>query len=75
MYENKFTNTDFQSMLETLNRPLQLTDVDFNKKILIVDDEPFNLMGLKIVLRTCLKNMHLNPDIATDIVDSAFNGQ
>lgn len=40
-----------------------------NRRILIVDDEPYNLLGLKIVLQQSgIKNI-------LKIVDTAYNGQ
>ena len=56
-----------------------------NKRFLIVDDEPYNLMGLKIILaqaeKMLLKELHgdeimekFSGDI-TDLIDQATNGQ
>mgnify|MGYP000847374120 FL=1 len=73
-YDRKFSNREeFKAIIEDLNRSLK-TDYKFDKKILIVDDEPFNLMSLKFVLRACFKNMNIDPDLVGDITDQAFNG-
>lgn len=40
-----------------------------NRRILIVDDEPYNILGLKIVLQQSGVNSIIN------IVDTAYNGQ
>ena len=45
------------------------------KRILIVDDEPFNLNGLKIIFKMTLKRMDIDPRIMDDIIDSACNGK
>jgi YesN/AraC family two-component response regulator len=37
------------------------------RKILIVDDEPYNLIALKIMLSKC--------DIPEELIDRAYNGQ
>lgn len=40
-----------------------------NRRILLVDDEPYNILGLKIVLQQCgIKNL-------MKIIDTAYNGQ
>ena len=40
-----------------------------NKRILLVDDEPYNILGLKIVLQQSgIKNL-------MQLVDTAYNGQ
>lgn len=38
-----------------------------NRRILIVDDEPYNLIALKIMLSQC--------EIPEDLIDRAYNGQ
>jgi CheY-like chemotaxis protein len=38
-----------------------------NRKILIVDDEPYNLIALKIMLSKC--------GIPEELIDRAYNGQ
>ena len=40
-----------------------------NKRILVVDDEPYNILGLKIVLsQSGVKNI-------LSLVDNAYNGE
>ena len=57
-----------------------------NKRILIVDDEPYNLMGLKIILAQTEKNLlkekygdeimqYHAPEELFDLVDQASNGK
>lgn len=41
--------------------------MNINRRILIVDDEPYNLIALKIMLKQC--------GIPEDFIDCAYNGQ
>jgi phage gp16-like protein len=43
--------------------------VKVNKRILIVDDEPFNLMSLMTILRLSLKKMGLDELLLKDYID------
>jgi len=57
---------DSEEMSETSNQYKIMTD---KKRILIVDDEPYNIFGLKIVMQQSgVKNI-------LSIVDKAHNGQ
>ena len=42
---------------------------------MIVDDEPFNLQGMLIILRSSMKKLGHNPDIIESLIDQANNGQ
>jgi PleD family two-component response regulator len=62
---------------------LRLSDVVYSscqsehdtRRILIVDDEPFNIQGLKIILRAAYKKMHQPIDELEGLIDTAMNGQ
>ena len=41
--------------------------MNLNRRILIVDDEPYNLIALKIMLKQC--------GIPEEYIDCAYNGQ
>jgi CheY-like chemotaxis protein len=46
-----------------------LSKINTNRRILLVDDEPYNLLALKIVLQQCgIQNI-------IQQVDTAYNGQ
>jgi CheY-like chemotaxis protein len=46
-----------------------LSKINANRRILLVDDEPYNLLALKIVLQQCgIQNI-------IQQVDTAYNGQ
>lgn len=44
-------------------------------RILIVDDEPFNLMSMKILIQQALKDLHLDKDLLNQRIDTATDGQ
>ena len=48
---------------------LGIENVNKNRRILIVDDEPFNIIGLKIILSQTEYQGIIN------ITDEAYNGQ
>ena len=49
-------------------KELELEEININRRILIVDDEPFNVIGLKIILiQLGYKNLE-------KIIDIAYNG-
>ena len=41
----------------------------------MVDDEPFNLIALHIILRQALRKLGYNPDLLDRILDTANDGQ
>ena len=43
--------------------------------MLLVDDEPFNLLGLKNILKICLDRLGLSALPLENLVDTAFNGK
>jgi len=47
----------------------------FSKKIIVVDDEPFNILGLKNILKICFDRLNLPACSMDKLVDTAFNGQ
>jgi PleD family two-component response regulator len=46
-----------------------------NRKILIVDDEPFNIMAMEILIKMALQSLSLPVDIMDTIIDKAYNGK
>jgi two-component system sensor histidine kinase/response regulator len=44
-------------------------------RIMLVDDEPFNIKSMMVILKLSLKSMGLDPSIIDDITDFAYNGQ
>ena len=44
------------------------------RRVLIVDDEPFNLMSIKAILKSALKKIKLSPDLLKDLIDEAIDG-
>lgn len=40
-----------------------------NKRLLIVDDEPFNLQSLNVMLKLSLKQLNVDPDIIDPYLD------
>jgi len=42
---------------------------------LIVDDEPYNLMGLQILLKFAFKKLGIKEEIVNEMVHEANNGQ
>lgn len=44
-------------------------------RILMVDDEPFNLRGLRVIMKKAVSNLGHNPDILEELIDQCFNGQ
>ena len=44
------------------------------RRILIIDDEPINLMGMKIVLKAAFKTLGYEPSKIDKIIDQANNG-
>ena len=49
-------------------------DIQVQRRVLIVDDEPFNLMSLKTILKSALKIIKVNPDLLKDLIDEANDG-
>jgi len=47
----------------------------FSKKIFIIDDEPFNILGLKNILKLCFDKIGLPSCSIDDVVDIAYNGK
>jgi len=41
----------------------------------MVDDEPFNILGLKNILKICFDRLNLPARTITDLVDVAYNGK
>lgn len=41
---------------------------------MIVDDEPFNIQGLIILIKKALKNLDINPDHISSYIDKSYNG-
>ena len=41
---------------------------------MIVDDEPFNLQGLKIIIQQSLKKLNFDKDFLSAQIDTATNG-
>ena len=54
---------------------LKSDDFTSNERILIVDDEVFNIQSLKIVIQGTLKKMKKEDTILEEFIDSASNGQ
>ena len=44
------------------------------RRVLIVDDEPFNLMSIKTILASSLKKLNHNPNLLRDLIDEANDG-
>ena len=43
-------------------------------RVLICDDEPFNIQGLIIVLKAAIKKMGYKQQIIDDLVEKCYNG-
>ena len=52
-----------------------VTEVISKERILIIDDDPFNLVSLKILLKLTLKKLGLPEVIIEKLVDQGSNGQ
>ena len=52
-----------------------VTEVISMERILIIDDDPFNLVSLKILLKLTLKKLGLPEVIIEKLVDQGSNGQ
>jgi len=50
-------------------------DFTFSKKIFVIDDEPFNILGLKNILKLCFDRMKLPACTIDELVDTAYNGK
>lgn len=46
-----------------------------SKRVLIVDDEPFNLRSLQVMIKLSLKQLKVDPDIIEPYLDKAKNGR
>jgi CheY-like chemotaxis protein len=46
-----------------------------NRKILIVDDEPFNIMAMEILIKMALQSLGMPVDIMETIIEKAYNGK
>ena len=46
-----------------------------NRKILIVDDEPFNIKAMEILIKMALQSLGMPVDIMETIIDIAYNGK
>lgn len=45
-----------------------------SKRVLIVDDEPFNLSSMRILLKLSLKKMNIDDTMLDAYIDQASNG-
>ena len=45
-----------------------------DRRILLVDDEPFNLLSVKVLLKTITRQLGKDPCIIDEILDSATDG-
>ena len=54
---------------------IQNDNIVHHRYILIVDDEPYNLMGLKIILKLAFKQIGLKDNLVDDLVHEASNGK
>ena len=52
-----------------------MSNYHFHKKILVVDDEPFNILGLKNILKICFVRLKLPSCTIDGLVDTAHNGK
>ena len=59
-------------MVNQLDRPGQYQS---DMRILVVDDEPFNLQALEIILKSSLRKLGHDPEIINHITDYALNGE
>ena len=50
-------------------------NIAHHRYILIVDDEPYNLMGLRIVLKLACKKIGLKESLVDELVHDASNGE
>ena len=61
-----------------LNVPSQdeiVLEFESKDRILIVDDEPFNIQGMMIIINACLKAMGHDEELLNKFIDYASNGQ
>ena len=49
--------------------PITIDLINSNRRILIVDDEPYNIMGIKVIL------LQSGYQGIVNIIDEAYNGQ
>ena len=47
----------------------------FTMRIMIVDDEPFNLQSMMIILKAALKQLGQSPDLLDQTVEQANDGE
>lgn len=45
-----------------------------SKRILVVDDEPFNLKSMKVIIDSVLKKLGLEEEFLNSFIDQAQNG-
>ena len=48
---------------------------EYIQHILLVDDEPYNLLSLKMIINMCFKQIGLKTETVTTLIDEACNGQ
>ena len=58
--------------MRTLRR--NLDNIVHHRYILIVDDEPYNLMGLRIILKLAFRQLGFKENLVDDVVHEASNG-
>jgi hypothetical protein len=55
--------------LKTFRTQFDVNDIHKTRRIMIVDDEPYNLMGLKVILEAAAPEMDIS-----SLIDTATNG-
>jgi PleD family two-component response regulator len=56
-------------LTKIITEPITIDLINSNRRILIVDDEPYNIMGIKIIL------LQSGYQGIVNIIDEAYNGQ
>jgi CheY-like chemotaxis protein len=46
-----------------------------SRRIMVCDDEPFNVQGLIIVLKAVVKKMGVSEKLVDELVDKCYNGK
>jgi len=63
------------SMMFSMGMDLDECADQTNNRILIVDDEPFNLLGLETVLKLAMEKTGLPDGYLSSVLDKAANGE
>lgn len=69
LFQNEGEDLEF-----CITQRLSMVGLAFSERILLVDDEPFNLMGLLAVMNKAAKALGLKENALDEIIDRAQDG-